>query len=213
MNSEINIYRVITIIGFILFLFSLSFIPLRIERLLIERVDIIHEKESEEALAQFQSEEHQLLKEQMNELNRIVSQTNNQITLLIDHTSLINDSINLLMTRAVNEPHLLDTIQALYSSGILTDEIKIDSLNRLFRDRSNSLIEQIRVFNQKDRDLKIIQSGIRGENRKNSYLSISLLVQFAVLGITFICGVVLFISGLKKWRLSLSKNQDSGIEL
>ena len=205
MNNEINIYRFITIIGFILLLFSLSFLPLRIEKLLNERVDIIQEKESEEAIAQFQSEEHQLLKEQMNDLSRAVTQTNSQITLLIDHTSLINDSINMLLARAVTEPHLLDTIQLFYNKGILIDEIKIDSLNHIFRSRSNSLIEKIRVFNQKDRDLKIIQSGIRAKNQKYSYLSINILVQFAILGITFIGGIVLIIGGLKKWKLLLSK--------
>ena len=136
MNNEINIYRFITIIGFILLLFSLSFLPLRIEKLLNERVDIIQEKESEEAMAQFQSEDHQLLKEQMNDLSRAVTQTNSQITLLIDHTSLINDSINMLLTRAVTEPHLLDTIQLFYNNGILIDEIKIDSLNHIFSERS-----------------------------------------------------------------------------
>ena len=79
MSNETSMYRSITVIGFILLLFSISFIPVRIERLAEKRIDVMFEKETEEAIEHFQAEEHRLLKEQMSGLSEVVTKTNTQI--------------------------------------------------------------------------------------------------------------------------------------
>jgi len=186
--------------------------PLRVEKLLVRKTILIQEQEEKEAISEFQNMGHTLLKEQMNELNVEVTGINNQINRLILHTASVNDSINGLMTRAVNEPHLLDTIQELYNSGILTDELKIDSLNLIFKEKSNRLLKQIRVFNQEDRDLKIIQSGVKGKARQLRYFSFWFLFHVGVMVVAFISGFLLLLAGLKNWKKYNRSIRDSSIE-
>jgi hypothetical protein len=200
MNNASNSFRLIIVFGFILVLLGLFYLPYRIEKILIHRAELVNELEIYEANGRFQLEDHQLIKKQMNELNDIVSRINDQITGLINHTAFLNDSINQLMTRVVNEPRLLDTIQDLYTSGILADEIKIDSLNLLFEERSNRLIGKIKTFNEKDRDLKITQSGVRSKEFKIRYIKMSLLVHLAVWVIALLGGGIMFINGFIRWR-------------
>lgn len=199
-------------IGFVLLLFSLSFMPMRIESLLVQRVNLIQQKEVAEAEAEVLSMEHGLSKGEMSELNTEVTQANNEINRLINHSTAVNDSINALMNRAANEPHLLDTIQDLYTRGILADERKIDSLNQLFTEKSNQLMERIRSFNQKDRDLKIVQAQIRSNGVKIRYLSLLLPIHFGILILTILSGFSLFVTGLKKWRRQNQRRQDLNIE-
>jgi len=212
MNNVSNIHAFNTIIGFILLLFSISYMPMRIESLLVKRIDLIREKEVEEAEAEVLSMEHGLSREQMNDLNTDVTQANNEINQLIHHSASVNDSINALMNRAANEPHLLDTIQDLYNRGILADERMIDSLSQLFTEKSNQLMERIRSFNQKDRDLKIVQANIRSKNAKLRYLAILLSVHFGMLTVTFLFGFFFFIIGLKNWKRHNQHWQDSNVE-
>lgn len=212
MNNVSNIHAFNTIIGFILLLFSISFMPMRIESLLVKRVDLIREKQVEEAAAEVLSMEHGLSREQMNDLNTEVTQANNEINQLMHHSASLNDSINALMNRAANEPYLLDTIQDLYNRGILTDERMIDSLNQLFTEKSNRLMERIRSFNQKDRDLKIVQANIRSKNVKLRYLAILLSVHFGMLTMTFLSGFFFFVIGFKNWKRHNQHWQDSNVE-
>jgi len=212
MNNVSNIHAFNTIIGFILLLFSISYMPMRIESLLVKRIDLIREKEVEEAEAEVLSMEHGLSREQMNDLNTDVTQANNEINQLIHHSASVNDSINALMNRAANEPHLLDTIQDLYNRGILADERMIDSLSQLFTEKSNQLMERIRSFNQKDRDLKIVQANIRSKNAKLRYLAILLSVHFGMLTVTFLFGFFFFVIGLKNWKRHNQHWQDSNVE-
>jgi len=212
MNNVSNIHAFNTIIGFILLLFSISYMPMRIESLLVKRIDLIREKEVEEAEAEVLSMEHGLSREQMNDLNTDVTQANNEINQLIHHSASVNDSINALMNRAANEPHLLDTIQDLYNRGILADERMIDSLSQLFTEKSNQLMERIRSFNQKDRDLKIVQANIRSKNAKLRYFAILLSVHFGMLTVTFLFGFFFFVIGLKNWKRNNQHWQDSNVE-
>lgn len=212
MNNVSKIHAFNTIIGFILLLFSISYMPMRIESLLVKRIDLIREKEVEEAEAEVLSMEHGLSREQMNDLNTDVTQANNEINQLIHHSASVNDSINALMNRAANEPHLLDTIQDLYNRGILADERMIDSLSQLFTEKSNQLMERIRSFNQKDRDLKIVQANIRSKNAKLRYLAILLSVHFGMLTVTFLFGFFFFVIGLKNWKRHNQHWQDSNVE-
>jgi len=212
MNNVSNIHAFNTIIGFILLLFSISYMPMRIESLLVKRVDLIREREVEEAEAEVLSMEHGLSREQMSDLNTEVTQANNEINQLINHSASVNDSINAMMNRAANEPHLLDTIQDLYNRGILADERMIDSLSQLFTEKSNQLMERIRSFNQKDRDLKIVQANIRSKNAKLRYLSIFLSIHFGMLTVTFLSGFFFFVIGLKNWKRHNQHWQDSNVE-
>ncbi len=212
MNNVSNIHAFNTIIGFILLLFSISYMPMRIESLLVKRIDLIREKEVEEAEAEVLSMEHGLSREQMNDLNTDVTRANNEINQLIHHSASVNDSINALMNRAANEPHLLDTIQDLYNRGILADERMIDSLSQLFTEKSNQLMERIRSFNQKDRDLKIVQANIRSKNAKLRYFAILLSVHFGMLTVTFLFGFFFFVIGLKNWKRHNQHWQDSNVE-
>jgi len=212
MNNVSNIHAFNTIIGFILLLFSISYMPMRIESLLVKRVDLIREREVEEAEAEVLSMEHGLSREQMSDLNTEVTQANNEINQMINHSASVNDSINAMMNRAANEPHLLDTIQDLYNRGILADERMIDSLSQLFTEKSNQLMERIRSFNQKDRDLKIVQANIRSKNAKLRYLSIFLSIHFGMLTVTFLSGFFFFVIGLKNWKRHNQHWQDSNVE-
>jgi len=212
MNNVSNIHAFNTIIGFILLLFSFSYMPMRIESLLVKRVDLIREKQVEEAAAEVLSMEHGLSREQMNDLNTEVTQANNEINQLINHSVSVNDSINALMNRTADEPHLLDTIRDLYNRGILADERMIDSLNPLFTEKSNQLMERIRSFNQKERDLKIVQANIRSKNTKLRYLSVFLSIHFGMLAVTFLSGFFFFVIGFKNWIRHNQHWQDSNVE-
>lgn len=212
MKNLPNVTQFHSIIGFILLLFSISYMPIRIESLLVKRLDLIEEKEIEEAAAEVLSMEHSLSQEQMNDLNNDVTQTNNEITRLINHSAAVNDSINALMSRAPNEPHLLDTIQQLYNYSIIADERKIDSLNQLFTEKSTRLMEHIRSFNQKDRDLKIAHSTIRNRDDKIHCLSVLLSIHVGILVVTLLSGLYFFIIGLNKWSWQGIPGQDSGVE-
>ena len=212
MKNASTIYCSYTIMGFILLLFSLSIMPLRIESLLAKRIDLIREKETEEAEAEVLSMEHGLSREQMNDLNGEVTQANTEINRLINHSAVANDSINTLMNRAATEPHLLDTIQDIYNRVIMVDERKIDSLNQLFTEKSNLLMERIRSFSRKDRDLKIVQAHVRSAEAKIGHLSVLLPVHAGILALTLLFGLLFFLTGLKKWKRQHQQWQDSGME-
>lgn len=212
MKNHTNIHPFQAITGLLLLLFSISYMPVRIESLLVQRIDLIQEKEAEEAMAEVLSMEHGLSREQMNELNAEVTQTNSEINRIINHSAAVNDSLNALMERAVNTPHLLDTIQELYNSGIMADEKKIDSLNQIFTEKSSRLMAKIQSFNLKDRDLKIAQSAIRNKQAKIRYVSILLPVYIGILTVTLLGGVSFLIIGLKRWSSQNKQGQDSGME-
>ena len=213
MNNGQTFCRFVAFIGILIFLFSISFMPLRIETLLDKRAELIRYKEEQEAETELQSMDHDLLKDQMEELNLEVRNTSNQINALINHTAQLNDSINRLMERAVNQPDLLDTIQKLYDDEIVKDELQIDSLNRLFHDKSNALIEQIRSFNRKDRDLKILKSVTKEKSIKSKYISVLIPLHLGIFIFTFVSGLYLFIWGLRKWRKGYLVNRGRDMEL
>ena len=213
MNNGLTFCRFVAFTGILLFLFSISLMPLRIETLLDKKVELVRYKEEQEAETELQAMDHDLLKDQMEEMNLQVRNTSNQINALINHTAQLNDSINRLMERAVNQPDLLDTIQKLYDDGIVRDEFQIDSLNRLFHDKSNALIEQIRLYNRKDRDLKILQSVTKEKRIKSKYISVLIPVHLGIFIFTFVSGLYLFIWGLRKWRKGYLVNSDGDMEL
>ncbi len=212
MKNVSTFYRSYTIIGFILLLFSISFMPLQIESLLAKRIDLIREKETEEAEAEVLSMEHGLSREQMNDLNDEVTQANTEINQLINHSAVANDSINTLMNRAATEPHLLDTIQDIYNRVIMADERKIDSLNRLFTEKSNLLMERIRSFSRKERDLKIVQAHVQSADAKIGHISIFLPVHVGILVLTVLFGLFFFLTGLNKGKRQHQQWQDSVTE-
>lgn len=213
MNNGLTFCRFVAFTGILLFLFSISFMPLRIETLLDKKAELVRHKEEQEAETELQAMDHDLLKDQMEEMNLQVRNTSNQINALINHTAQLNDSINRLMERVVNQPDLLDTIQKLYDDGIVRDEFQIDSLNRLFHDKSNALIEQIRLYNRKDRDLKILQSVTKEKRIKSKYISVLIPAHLGIFIFTFVSGLYLFIWGLRKWRKGYLANSDGDMEL
>ncbi|UCG27535.1 MAG: hypothetical protein JSV24_11265 [Bacteroidales bacterium] len=213
MNNGPVLYRFIALTGFLFFMFSISFMPLRIESLLNKNAELIRLREEQEAEAELQTMDHDLLKDQMEELNLEVSNTSNQISERISHTAQLNDSINRLMERAVNEPYLLDTIEQIYNDGIMSDEIQIDSLNTIFRDKSNALIEQIRLYNRKDRDLKILHAVMKEKSVRSGYLSVLIPAHLGIFILTFVSGLYLFIRGIRKWQKVSADNRHREMEL
>jgi hypothetical protein len=201
MNNPINSYPgFIALCGLILFLFGISFIPLKIGKLL---EDFILTGTNEEQLAEeinFQSLEHDLLNREMNDLNAIVNNTSREINLLILQSRAINDTINKLIEKSKNDLSLLDTIQNLYNHDILSIEIQIDSLNQIFEEKSNELFLQVKAFNLKDRDLKIIQAKHKREEKLILLRKVFFLVFSFFFIVCFLSGVFLFIYGVKKWR-------------
>lgn len=213
MMNNPNVYRSITIAGILFIFFSISYVPVRIESLLEKSTDTSRKKEELIAEEKMESMEYDLLRQQMNELNQTVNEINIQINSFINHTGILNDSINSLMTRSVSKPELLDTIQDIYNNGILAEERKIDSLNQFFSEKSNELIHQIRVFNTKDRDLKILHAGIQAASLKHKYASVFIIAQFVIFILTFFFGIFLFIRGLKKWKKSLHSSGETDLQL
>jgi len=210
MNNLIKSYPgFIALCGLILFLFGISFIPLKIGKLL---EDFILTGTKEEQLAEeinFQSIEYDLLNREMNDLNAIVNNTSREINLLILRSGAINDTINKLIEKSRNDRSLLDTIQNLYNHDILSIEIQIDSLNMIFKEKSNELFQQVKTFNIKDRDLKIIQAKHKGEEKLILLRKVFFLIFSFFFIVCFFSGVFLFIYGVKKWR---SEYQESKIQ-
>ena len=190
----------IALCGLILFLFGLSFVPLKIGKLLEDYILTVAKKEIFTEEIDFQSLEHDLLNQEMNDLNVIVNNTSREINLLILQSGAINDTINKLIEKSRNDLSLLDTIQDLYNHDILFIEIKIDSFNMIFMEKSNELFQQVKAFNIKDRDLKIIQAKYKGEEKLILLRKVFFLVFSFFFIVCFISGVFLFIYGVKKWR-------------
>ena len=190
----------IALCGLILFLFGISFIPLKIGKLLEDNILTVAKKEQLTEKINFQSLEHDLLNQEMNGLNAIVNNTSREINALILRSGAINDTINKLIEKSKNDLSLLDTIQKLYNHDILSIEIKIDSLNMIFMEKSNELFQQVKAFNIKDRDLKIIQARHKGEEKLIFLKKVFFLVFSFFFIVCFFSGVFLFIYGVKKWR-------------
>jgi hypothetical protein len=208
-----NLYKsypgFIALCGLILFLFSLSFVPLKIGKLLEDYVLTVAKKEISTEEINFQSLEHDLLNQKMKDVNVIVNNTSREINLLILRSGAINDTINKLIEKSKNDLSLLDTIQDLYNHDILFIEIKIDSLNMIFVEKSNELFQQVKAFNIKDRDLKIIQARHKGEEKLILLRKVFFLVFSFFFIVCFFSGVFLFIYGVKKWR---SEYEESKIQ-
>jgi hypothetical protein len=195
--------------GIILFLVSISFIPLTIDKLLENyfTTEVKERRLAEEI--NFQSIEHDLLNQNMNELNIFVNNTNQEINNLILRSGAINDTINKLIEKSRKNLNLVDTIQELFNNDILVIEKKIDSLNEIFEEKSNELFQQVKAFNIKDRDLKIIREEQQAQE-KLTFFKFFTLIEFCVFFVfCFFGGIILFITGLKKWRFEYSrlKNQ------
>jgi len=208
-----NLYKsypgFVALCGLILFLFGLSFVPLKIGKLLEDYILTVSKKEQFTEEISFQSLEHDLLNQEMKEINAIVNTTSREINLLILRSGAINDTINNLIEKSKNDLSLLDTIQDLYNHDILSIEIKIDSLNMIFKEKSNELFQQVKAFNIKDRDLKIIQAKHKGEEKLILLRKVFFLVFSFFFIVCFFSGVFLFIYGVRKWRSEYeeSKNQ------
>jgi len=199
-----NLYKsypgFIAFCGLILFLFGLSFVPIKIGKLLEDYILTVAKKEILTEEINFQSLEHDLLNHEMNEMNEIVNTTSREINALILRSGAINDTINNLIEKSKNNLSLLDTIQYLYNHDILSIEIKIDSLNMIFEEKTNELFQQVKAFNIKDRELKIIQAKHKGEEKLILLRKVFFLVFSFFFIVCFFSGVFLFIYGVKKWR-------------
>lgn len=208
MNNPIKIYPgFIALCGLILFLFGLSFVSLKIGKLLEDYILTVANKEQLTEEIDFQSLEHDLLNQEMNNLNAIVNNTSQEINALILRSGAINDTINKLIEKSKNDLSLLDTIQDLYNHDILSIEIKIDSLNMIFEEKSNELFQQVKAFNIKDRDLKIIQARHKGEEKLILLRKVFFIVFSFFFIVCFFSGVFLFIYGVKKWRLEYEESK------
>lgn len=206
-----NLYKsypgFIALCGLILFLFGLSFVSLKIGKLLEDYILTVANKEQLTEEIDFQSLEHDLLNQEMNNLNAIVNNTSQEINALILRSGAINDTINKLIEKSKNDLSLLDTIQDLYNHDILSIEIKIDSLNMIFEEKSNELFQQVKAFNIKDRDLKIIQARHKGEEKLILLRKVFFIVFSFFFIVCFFSGVFLFIYGVKKWRLEYEESK------
>lgn len=201
MNNPIKSYPgFVALCGLILFLFGLSFVPLKTGKLLEDYILTGTKNEQLTEEIDFLSLEHDLLNQEMNDINAIVNTTIREINALILLSGAINDTINNLIEKSKNDLSLLDTIQDLYNHDILSIEIKIDSLNMIFVEKSNELFQQVKAFNIKDRDLKIIRAKHKGEEKLILLRKVFFFVFSFFFIVCFFSGVFLFIYGVKKWR-------------
>lgn len=173
--------------GLVILFFSLGFFTIRLE-FSLKKQGVFQEKYKvlqvkHEALKTRSMQE----KQETQGLNREVDNLANQISSLIYQGNALNDSLNHWFSLG---PEVVLTLQdslQVIQAGLEQNEHQIDSLNQLFTEKSDVLLEKMENLNKQDLKLKLEQ--VRLNLYEKSILVIKALLFFYVF---FLFGGVLW---------------------
>lgn len=186
--------------GFLLLLFVLITLIIVIPR----GVTHLKEIQLEERLMQreigYQKRVLSRLQEDVDERNLRVSDVSNQIGALISSSAQINDSIQQLLERVLDQPSLIDTINILYDEKLEVLEPQIDSLNMIFYSESDSLLNLLhrQDLGIKEQDLKEFSQAYLGQG--GTLLLIGLLIYLVVALGLLVFSLILWLGAMKQLK-------------
>ncbi len=182
--------------GLIFVLFSLSFLLIQSKKAIYNYLDTDMAKFSLAIKTSDKQARQNSLKPGIADLNKGVNRLNLKINLLLNEANEINKTIMVFMNNSPADSETLDSLQTLENS-IITKEEKIDSLNILFRSRSDSLLTMMNEYNNLETDLGIVHKKIDLMQKQIQLgrLFSFLYLFFFLFGL--ITGIILIIKGLK----------------
>jgi hypothetical protein len=124
----------------------------------------------------------------------------NQIGALISSSAQINDSIQQLLERVLDQPSLIDTINILYDEKLEVLEPQIDSLNMIFYSESDSLLNLLhrQDLGIKEQDLKEFSQAYLGQG--GTLLLIGLLIYLVVALGLLVFSLILWLGAMKQLK-------------
>lgn len=201
------------IFGLILIIFSVTFFPVKIERISKKYYEQLTENRKNSAREHFQTIKHNLLNEEVENLSLNVDELNQKLNNAITKSNETNEAMTNLLIEAEGKKQLLDSLQRMYDNEILTYEKEVDSLNSLFRKNSNLLIDQMKTFNKSDLDLKLTRAGTRYQDK---FILSHKVLFFSYLLFFLFClanGVYLFYKGLIQFKKDGQNNNEEFINI
>lgn len=184
--------------GFLLIIFSMTYLPFKLEKLSASCFDQLTIKSKIIAKEKFQSINHELINREVENLSLTVDELNRKLNNAIVISNETNQAMSNLLVKAQGQIQLLDSVRQMYDHEIIVHEKMVDSLNALFRESSNLLISKMKTFNKSDLELNIVQS----EKKFKGTFILSQMILFILYAIFFLfcitVGIVLFFKGLKQ---------------
>ena len=199
--------------GLLLIIFSMTYLPNKLEKISASCFDQITLNSKIIAKEKFQSINHDLINREVEDLSYNVDVLNRQLNNSIAKSNETNEAMSNLLIKAQGQTQLLDSVRMMYNNEIVVHEKMVDSLNSLFRENSNLLIDKMKTFNKSNLDLKLIQSESKYQNK--FILSQILLLILYLLFFLFclINGVVLFYNGLKQLKNTKNNYKEEFIQI
>ena len=184
------------IIGTIFVLFSLVFFIL-----LFEGQYRVHKRvtaELGEVLIRkgFAEDEYLQLRQDVSSMNNVVNSMATQIGEFIIRGNRINDTIVSFMNQAEANQNTLDSLGIL-ESALLKNDVMIDSLNKIFEKRSDSLLLLMNDFERTELNVRLYEASIKGHKDDLWFTKLFMLVYLFLLSVGLVSGIYLLIRGFK----------------
>jgi|GEM_PF-1091723 len=133
-------------------------------------------------------------------VNEQVVQSNNELNALIRKSNEINNRISELLEGALSSPALRDSIDSLYQYQVNRIEPSIDSVNTVFNEKTDLLVEQLTEIRQLEQEIHIHEAAIlMYEHRLFALHILGGFLLFTTLA-GLLAGGILWIGSLRKWR-------------
>jgi len=199
--------------GILLLLFSMTYLPYKLEQLSTSYFDRLTEKSKILAKEQFQTIQHDLINKEVENLSLDVDGLNRQLNNAITESNETNAAMSNLLIEAQGKTQLLDSVRTMYDSEILVHEKNVDSLNSLFREKSNLLIDKMKMFNKSDLEFKLIRSESKYQSK---FILSRLILLFAYILFFLFCftnGIILFYKGFIQLKKTRNKEPEEFIQI
>ncbi len=184
------------IIGSVFILFSLIFFILLFQHNYHEYKEVLSGLDEYGIRQDFIKNDVVQLRQGVNGLNTDVNNIASKIGRFIIDGSRINDTIVHFMNQADANQHTLDTLEYLEKS-LEKNDFRIDSLNRVFEKKSDSLMMLMREYSSREQSLRVLESKVRNHTEDLWYLKLFMLIYLFFLALGFVSGIFLLIRGLK----------------
>jgi len=194
MLSYNKLYYVL--VGLVLILFSLSFFTIRFERgfdNLQQAQSAFHEKKIRYDYA---GQNSGFMKREINDLNADVNQLASRISQLVIQGNNVNDTIIQIIETAETSSATLDTLETLQYAMALSEK-EVDSLNLLFEEKSDQLIDLMDQYESSEMNMNLIKSEIQIFSERIWFIKLFLLIYLFFMTLGLVTGVFFLIQGLK----------------
>ncbi|MGC9470401.1 MAG: hypothetical protein ACP5D1_02535 [Bacteroidales bacterium] len=145
------------------------------------------------------SREIRNLQDEAQIINEQVIQSNNELNALIRKSNEINNRVSELLEGALSSPSLRDSIDSLYQFQVNRIEPSIDSVNNVFNEKTDLLVEQLTEIRQLKQEIHIHEAAIL--MYKHHLFALRILGGFLLFTTLagLLTGAILWIGSLRKW--------------